>query len=50
MCGEFMKRHTREVVTRVPGTSREIKLVVREWVCPECDYFEDDDSPPPKPD
>jgi acetone carboxylase gamma subunit len=50
MCAEFMKLETREVVTRVPGTSQEVKRVVREWVCPECDYFEEDDSPAPVPD
>jgi len=49
MCGELMKLETREEVTRVPGNPREIKHQVREWVCPECDYFEEDDSPSPKP-
>ena len=41
MCAEFMRLVAREVVTRVPGTSQEVKSTVREWVCPECDYFED---------
>jgi rubredoxin len=50
MCGEFMKLETREEVTRVPGNPREIRHEVREWVCPECDYFEEDDGPPPNPD
>ena len=44
MCGEFMKLVTRETVSRVPGTAQEVKTPVREWVCPECDYFEEDDS------
>jgi len=41
MCSEFMRLVTRETVTRVPGTSQEVKTAVREWICPECDYFED---------
>ena len=44
MCGEFMRLVAREVVTRLPGTSTEIKTPEREWICPECDYFEDDDG------
>ena len=41
MCGEFMKLVTRETITRLPGTQQEVKAPVREWVCPECDFFED---------
>ena len=41
MCGERMRLETRETVTRVPGTSQETRTVAREWVCRECDYFED---------
>ena len=41
MCGEFMRLQAREVVSRVPGTSQEVRTSVREWVCPECDYFEE---------
>ena len=44
MCGEFMRKATRETVSRVPGTSQDVRAEVREWVCPECDYFEEDDS------
>ena len=44
MCGEFMRHETRETVSRVPGTAQEVKTPVREWVCPECDYFEEDES------
>ena len=44
MCGEFMRLVTKETVTKVPGTSQIVKTQVREWVCPECDYFEDDDG------
>ncbi len=41
MCGEFMRLVTHEVVSRVPGTSQVVKRPAHEWVCPECDYFED---------
>jgi len=44
MCGEFMRLHSREVVTRIPGTSQEVKRTEREWVCPECDYFEEEED------
>ena len=44
MCGEFMRLVTREAVTRVPGTLQDVKTTVREWVCPECDYFEEADA------
>jgi len=44
MCAEFMRLVIRETVTRLPGTQQEVKTPVREWVCPECDYFEEDEG------
>ena len=44
LCGEFMRLVVRETVSRVPGTAQEVKASVREWVCPECDYFEEDEG------
>lgn len=44
MCGEFMRMVTRENVSQVPGSAQQIKTQSREWVCPECDYFEEADS------
>ena len=41
MCGETMRLQVREILDRVPGTSQTTRTTVREWVCPECDYFED---------
>ena len=41
MCGEFMKLVTKEYVDRLPGSAKEIKTESREWVCQECDYFEE---------
>lgn len=41
LCAERMRLETRETITRVPGTSQEIRTVIREWICGECDYFEE---------
>ena len=41
MCGESMRRREREVVTRIPGTPQTTNTKFAEWVCPECDYFEE---------
>jgi transposase len=41
MCGEVMRLRRREVTQRVPGTPQTNTIESREWVCPECDYFED---------
>jgi transposase len=41
MCGEIMRLREREVVDRLPGTDESKTTKSREWVCPECDYFED---------
>ena len=39
LCGEAMRLSEREV-REMNGTVRQ----VREWICPECDYFEEADS------
>jgi hypothetical protein len=44
MCGEMMRRRDREVVERVPGTPQTATTKFTEWVCPECDYFEEADE------
>ena len=36
-----MRLHTRELPVRVPGSSEPKISRVSEWVCPECDYFEE---------
>ena len=41
MCGEVMHLTEQQVPERVPGTPQTAVAKVREWVCPECDYFED---------
>lgn len=44
MCGERMKMQSREQTDRVPGTRETRTKHVTEWVCPECDYFEEAES------
>ena len=41
LCGETMQLREREIVDRVPGTAQTRTSKFREWVCPECDYFEE---------
>lgn len=43
MCAEQMRLVARQTSDGVPGRSRPLLRQVREWVCPECDYFEDAD-------
>ncbi len=44
MCGESMRIVVREQVDRVPGSHTYRTRELREWVCPECDYFEEADD------
>ena len=41
MCRELMRLNVRETTDRIPGASQMQVRVSREWVCPECDYFEE---------
>ncbi|MEX2270565.1 MAG: YgiT-type zinc finger protein [Vicinamibacterales bacterium] len=41
MCGELMRLVVRDRGETIPGTRQTVKREVREWVCPECDYFEE---------
>jgi Zn ribbon nucleic-acid-binding protein len=41
LCGERMRRKDMDLVDYVPGTSEAKQRTVSEWVCPECDYFEE---------
>ena len=41
MCGERMRLQTREQIDRIPGTRETRSRRVTEWVCPECDYFQE---------
>ena len=41
LCGEMMRQIERTIVDRVPGQAQEKTTKYFEWVCPECDYFEE---------
>jgi uncharacterized protein with PIN domain len=44
LCGESMRMKSRELTDSVPGTAQTSTRTVREWVCPECDYWEEAES------
>ena len=44
LCGEKMGRKDMELVDYIPGTSEPKRRRVSEWVCPECEYFEEVDD------
>jgi YgiT-type zinc finger domain-containing protein len=44
MCGEHMRLQTRNQTDRVPGSRETRTKRITEWVCPECDYFEEADD------
>jgi hypothetical protein len=44
MCGTEMRLRSREQSDHVPGTRELKKRPVKEWICPECDYFEEADE------
>ena len=44
LCTTNMRLVPRQITTRLPGTSKAKTSAVNEWVCPDCDYFEEDDS------
>ena len=41
LCGGTMQLKTTETIVRVPGFSTGTTKSSTEWVCPDCDYFED---------
>ena len=41
LCGETMRLQIGERTDRVPGTGQTSTRVIREWVCPDCDYWEE---------
>ena len=42
MCGHTMRPVVTERTEPIPGHAQANRSVVREWVCPECDYFEEE--------
>jgi len=40
----MMRLSVREVSSQRPGQPDPAVQRIREWICPECDYFEDADA------
>ena len=44
LCGETMRLNTREIRNSFQEAAGQVNVQqLREWVCPECDYFEEVD-------
>jgi rubredoxin len=41
LCGSTMRLKTVEQIVQVPGNPRPTTRTSAEWICPECDYFEE---------
>jgi YgiT-type zinc finger domain-containing protein len=44
LCGGSMRLRDTTTVTHVPGNPKATERTTKEWVCPDCDYFEDYDD------
>ena len=40
-CGETMRLVVQKAQERIPGRDQVPVRLVREWICPECDHFEE---------
>jgi uncharacterized protein with PIN domain len=41
LCGGSMQLKRRQSVTQVPGNPRPTVQQTAEWICPDCEYFEE---------
>lgn len=41
LCGSFMRIKHAETTVRIPGNPKATTKRTSEWVCPDCDYFEE---------
>jgi hypothetical protein len=41
LCGGTMRLKRTETVVRIPGRAQTTTRPGAEWICPDCDYFED---------
>jgi hypothetical protein len=46
LCGTIMRVKETQTVAQIPGNPKPTRTTAREWICPECDYFEEDDGDP----
>lgn len=41
LCGSAMRLVPRTITTQMPGSPQPRTTTFDEWVCPDCDYFEE---------
>ena len=41
MCGGSMRLKQNQIVVQTPGNPTATPRTEREWICPDCDYFEE---------
>ena len=41
LCGATMRLEDKETVVQIPHNPTPRTSRVREWICPDCDYFEE---------
>ena len=41
MCGGSMRLERKEQMIQVPGNPRATQRITAEWICPDCDYYEE---------
>jgi transposase len=44
LCGSVMHLKETQSQVHVPGNPQTSSKRVREWICPDCDYFEETDD------
>ena len=44
LCGETMRIKVHEQTDYIPGQSQAVRTEIKEWICPDCDYFEEYDA------
>ena len=47
LCGGTMFLKKRESIVQIPGNPKVTKRPATEWVCPDCDYFEESEEGSP---
>ena len=41
LCGATMRIREQQTIVNVPGNPNATARKTREWICPDCDYFEE---------
>jgi len=48
LCGCAMRLKHTEVVVQIPGNPQATTRQLAEWICPDCDYFEEGEEEKPE--